>query len=125
MENVKSKKYWFDFALKYLIAPIGVAIIVSFISFVKISKLEEKIQVQNSVIQSSKTKIENLEQNIISLNNTIQIQNSVIQNSETKIESLEQDITTLNTQITKIIGNVFNAPVTARDIIGKKEVNNH
>ena len=73
----KKQKYWIDFILKCLIAPIIVAII---ISFIQINKLENTIQVQNSVIQENSIKIQEL-------NTTIQQQNIQINNIQNNISS--------------------------------------
>ncbi|MDR3235136.1 MAG: hypothetical protein LBT48_00205 [Prevotellaceae bacterium] len=75
------------FILKNIVAPVIVAVL---ISFIQINNLENKIQVQNSFLQNNKTEIQDnkteiqeLKITIIKLGDTIHQQNTLI----TKIKS--------------------------------------
>lgn len=98
-----------------IIGGIVVAIIVWIFG---INPLENKIQQQN-------TTIERLENNVISFKTTIEQQNITIEKLENNVASFETTIEQQNIDIKKIEqivnkGNIFNAPVKARDIIGTK-----
>jgi arsenate reductase-like glutaredoxin family protein len=71
---------------EHLICPVIVGLLVWFITSDKINKLENNIQIQNSVIQNNKTEIQKLEDKIILLNNTILQQNTEINNIKSYIE---------------------------------------
>ena len=109
-------------AIKHpLISAIIGGVVVTIIGwFFGINPLENKIQVQNTMIQQQNITIQKLEKNIVSFKSTIQEQNTIIQSSETKIENLEQNMVLLKNKIVHIEGNVFNAPVKAEKIVGKE-----
>jgi len=67
--------YWVDFAIKSLIAPLIIGVI---LLFFKINDLQNKIEIQNSVIQSNKVEIQKLESNVTTLNITVQQQSTLI-----------------------------------------------
>ena len=83
----KKRKCW-EITLKYLYIPIIAPVIAGLIgAFVKINGLENKVEIQNSVIQSNKIEMQKLENNIILLNNTILQQNTEINNIKSYIET--------------------------------------
>ena len=109
-----------DFVFWVGVAVVGAVIATLILAFVGISQLGTKIQQQNTVIQGSKTQIENL-------TNHIQQQNSIIQSNKTQIENLKNYITVIQQQIN--VDNRHNRGVIAsgggsisagRDVIGSQ-----
>jgi len=87
-KKIIKKRKCRDFILQYLYIPIIAPIIVAVIlSFLKIHELDNKIEIQNSVIQNNKIEIQKLE-------NNIQEQNILINNYEQQIIKIENEIKT-------------------------------
>ena len=101
---------WGNLILQYLYIPIIAPIIVAVIlSFIKINKLEDKIQVQNTLIQTYETRIQQIqkvENNVVLLENAIHEQNTQIKNT----------IHEQNTQIEKITTILVNKGIVGRDM---------
>lgn len=101
-ETNQKNKNWINWVSKYLYVPIIAPVIVAVIlSFLKISKLENKIEIQNSVIQNSKIEINKLKNNVVVLGDSIQmfikcIQNNTAFEDKTEIKQEGTDNTQTN-----------------------------
>jgi len=108
MATNKKIKQWLNYLYIPIIAPVIVAVI---LSFIKINKLEDKIQIQNTVMQSNKIEIETLNTVIQSSKIEIETLNKTVEKQNILINEYKQEIVVIENQIKSYI-KTNHGPIT-------------